>query len=178
WNSKYEMFASYFHYCRLLRFEDKPDYAYLKRLFRGAEVRANGRLVMDSSNRAQVPPPAENVGSLLKQKAPIGNDLPASGDAMFSSSTFLGRSSGSSRRVAVSGSRDLFGTEADQSRSRTAEASPGTFRKVSNAQRSPISSADHRHTSSRRNISTIKNYESALKGMEALNFDSNERNQL
>ncbi|XP_051116120.1 uncharacterized protein LOC127241229 [Andrographis paniculata] len=27
-------FASYFHYCRSLRFEDKPDYAYLKRLFR------------------------------------------------------------------------------------------------------------------------------------------------
>ncbi|GMY34627.1 casein kinase 1-like protein 2 [Fagus crenata] len=27
-------FASYFHYCRSLRFDDKPDYAYLKRLFR------------------------------------------------------------------------------------------------------------------------------------------------
>ncbi|KAL3532641.1 hypothetical protein ACH5RR_006162 [Cinchona calisaya] len=27
-------FASYFHYCRSLRFEDKPDYAYLKRIFR------------------------------------------------------------------------------------------------------------------------------------------------
>ncbi|XP_064997025.1 casein kinase 1-like protein 12 isoform X2 [Musa acuminata AAA Group] len=26
-------FASYFHYCRSLRFEDEPDYAYLKRLF-------------------------------------------------------------------------------------------------------------------------------------------------
>lgn len=27
-------FVSYFHYCRSLRFEDKPDYSYLKRLFR------------------------------------------------------------------------------------------------------------------------------------------------
>ncbi|XWS64761.1 hypothetical protein CRYUN_Cryun05aG0031200 [Craigia yunnanensis] len=27
-------FISYFHYCRSLRFEDKPDYSYLKRLFR------------------------------------------------------------------------------------------------------------------------------------------------
>ncbi|KAI0494127.1 hypothetical protein KFK09_024258 [Dendrobium nobile] len=27
-------FASYFHYCRSLRFEDKPDYSYLKRIFR------------------------------------------------------------------------------------------------------------------------------------------------
>ncbi|CAI0464771.1 unnamed protein product [Linum tenue] len=32
-------FTSYFHYCRSLRFEDKPDYAYLKRLFRDLFVR-------------------------------------------------------------------------------------------------------------------------------------------
>lgn len=27
-------FASYLNYCRSLRFEDKPDYAYLRKLFR------------------------------------------------------------------------------------------------------------------------------------------------
>ncbi|KAL5651748.1 hypothetical protein ACJX0J_037206 [Zea mays] len=27
-------FITYFHYCRTIRFEDKPDYSYLKRLFR------------------------------------------------------------------------------------------------------------------------------------------------
>jgi len=27
-------FATYLNYCRSLRFEDKPDYAYLRRLFR------------------------------------------------------------------------------------------------------------------------------------------------
>nr|GMD32286.1 casein kinase 1-like protein 2 [Ipomoea batatas] len=32
-------FASYFHYCRSLRFVDKPDYAYLKRLFRDLFIR-------------------------------------------------------------------------------------------------------------------------------------------
>ncbi|XP_052178750.1 uncharacterized protein LOC127792317 isoform X3 [Diospyros lotus] len=32
-------FVSYLHYCRSLRFEDKPDYAYLKRLFRDLFVR-------------------------------------------------------------------------------------------------------------------------------------------
>ncbi|XP_064959393.1 casein kinase 1-like protein 2 isoform X4 [Musa acuminata AAA Group] len=32
-------FASYFHYCRSLRFEDKPDYGYLKRLFRDLFIR-------------------------------------------------------------------------------------------------------------------------------------------
>ncbi|XP_021888517.1 casein kinase 1-like protein 7 [Carica papaya] len=32
-------FMSYFHYCRSLRFEDKPDYSYLKRLFRDLFIR-------------------------------------------------------------------------------------------------------------------------------------------
>ncbi|OAY44309.1 casein kinase 1-like protein 10 isoform X3 [Manihot esculenta] len=32
-------FISYFHYCRAMRFEDKPDYSYLKRLFRDLFVR-------------------------------------------------------------------------------------------------------------------------------------------
>ncbi|BFI41791.1 protein MpPAPK1.3 [Marchantia polymorpha subsp. ruderalis] len=32
-------FASYFHYCRSLRLDDKPDYAYLKRIFRDLFIR-------------------------------------------------------------------------------------------------------------------------------------------
>ncbi|XP_078432020.1 casein kinase I-like 5 [Wolffia australiana] len=32
-------FASYFHYCRALRFDEKPDYAYLKRIFRELFIR-------------------------------------------------------------------------------------------------------------------------------------------
>ncbi|XP_044487543.1 casein kinase 1-like protein 2 [Mangifera indica] len=32
-------FASYFHYCRSLRFDDKPDYPYLKRIFRDLFIR-------------------------------------------------------------------------------------------------------------------------------------------
>ncbi|KAL3647721.1 Casein kinase 1-like protein 6 [Castilleja foliolosa] len=32
-------FISYFHYCRSLRFDDKPDYSYLKRLFRDLFIR-------------------------------------------------------------------------------------------------------------------------------------------
>ncbi|KAK8701690.1 hypothetical protein V6N13_020070 [Hibiscus sabdariffa] len=36
-------FVSYFHYCRSLRFEDKPDYSYLKRLFRDLFIREGYR---------------------------------------------------------------------------------------------------------------------------------------
>ncbi|XP_038995501.1 casein kinase 1-like protein 6 [Hibiscus syriacus] len=32
-------FVSYFHYCQSLRFEDKPDYSYLKRLFQDLFIR-------------------------------------------------------------------------------------------------------------------------------------------
>ncbi|KAL7177641.1 hypothetical protein ACSBR2_030911 [Camellia fascicularis] len=32
-------FISYFHYCRSLRFDDKPDYSYLKKLFRDLFIR-------------------------------------------------------------------------------------------------------------------------------------------
>ncbi|KAL2463137.1 casein kinase I [Forsythia ovata] len=37
-------FISYFHYCRSLRFEDKPDYLYLKRLFQDLFIREGYQL--------------------------------------------------------------------------------------------------------------------------------------
>ncbi|KAE8722017.1 Casein kinase I isoform delta [Hibiscus syriacus] len=37
-------FASYFHYCRSLRFDVKPDYAYLKRIFRDLFIREGFQL--------------------------------------------------------------------------------------------------------------------------------------
>nr|XP_010909190.1 casein kinase 1-like protein 2 [Elaeis guineensis] len=231
-------FASYFHYCRSLRFDDKPDYPYLKRLFRdlfiregfqfdyvfdwtilkyqqsqiasappralgsgagpssglapavvndrqsaGEEGRTSGWPAMDPSRRrvsapAPAPAPVTSAGSLSKQKSPMGKDPASTKDAMLSSSTFLGRSSGSSRRAAVSSSREAVPSEFDTSRTRTTEASPGTFLKLSGAQRSsPVSSAEHKRTSSGRHPSNIKNYESTLKGMECLNFDGDERVQ-
>ncbi|XP_020251202.1 casein kinase 1-like protein 2 isoform X1 [Asparagus officinalis] len=224
-------FASYFHYCRSLRFDDKPDYAYLKRLFRdlfiregfqfdyvfdwtilkyqqsqiasappralgpgvgpssamtpaianadrqsgGEEGRTSGWSGADPSRR-RVSAPAINAGSLSKQKSPVGNDSSVARDAMLSSSAFLGRSSGSSRRAAVSSSRDAMMSETELSRPRTSEASPGTFHKLSSAQRSSpaVSGEQHRHSSSGRLPST-KNYESTLKGIESLNFDNNEK---
>ncbi|KAK8654722.1 hypothetical protein V6N13_107324 [Hibiscus sabdariffa] len=214
-------FASYFHYCRSLRFDDKPDYAYLKRIFRdlfiregfqfdyvfdwtilkyqqsqlttpptralglgagtsspmppamanadrhtaGEDMRAAGLSSMDSSRR-RTSGPLMNSGNYAKQKSPVAND------------PFVGQSGGSSsRRVAVSSSRDAFaGSEVDPQRPRAAYASPGALQKSSSRQRSPVeSAADPKRTMSARNTAHVKNYEAALKGIEGLQFESDER---
>ncbi|KAJ6794626.1 casein kinase 1-like protein 2 isoform X1 [Iris pallida] len=229
-------FASYFHYCRSLRFDDKPDYAYLKRIFRDLfiregfqfdyvfdwtilkyqqsqiasgpppalgptagpssglppvianadrqsgveEGRTSGWSATDPSRR-RVSAPAINVSSLSKQKNLAGNDSTSNKEAMLSSSTFLGRSGGSSRRAAVSSSRDFTGVvsgevtdPSSQSRGRiTSDASPGVLRKVTSSQRtSPHVSAEQKRISSARHSS---NMESTLKGIEGLNFDKEEK---
>ncbi|KAK9142306.1 hypothetical protein Syun_011706 [Stephania yunnanensis] len=230
-------FASYFHYCRSLRFDDKPDYAYLKRIFRdlfiregfqfdyvfdwtilkyqqsqiatppsrtlvppvgtssgmapavtntdrrtgGEDSKPSGwsNFVLDPTSR-RAPGPTLNAGSISKQKSPVAAESAGAKDAMIQTSTsnFLGRSSGSSRRAAISSSRDaLIGSDSDPSRPRTTEASPGAFRKISSTQRSsPVGSSEPKRTSSGRNISTnMKTFESTLKGIESLSFDNDER---
>ncbi|GAB4853770.1 Casein kinase 1-like protein 2 [Ancistrocladus abbreviatus] len=215
-------FASYFHYCRSLRFDDKPDYAYLKRIFRelfiregfqfdyvfdwtilkyqqsqlaappgrvlgvGAgtsagippiaiagrntgeeEGRAAGLTSMDSSRR-RISGTVLNSSGLLKQKNPLAND------SALSSSNFLGRSSGSLRRGAISSSRDgvVGGNDSDPSWTRTAEVSPGTVQRISSGQRSsPVGYSDPKQVASSARNTNLKNYESTLKGVENLNFD-------
>lgn len=92
----------------------------------------------------------------------------------FSGSTFFGRSSGSLRRGAVSGSRE--GDDSDPARARTPEASPGTLHKISGGKRPLplVGSSDPKHSSGKNNP-TSKNLESTLKGIESLHFDDEER---
>jgi casein kinase 1 len=66
----------------------------------------------------------------------------------------------------------------EPSRTRATDASPGAFRRTSGPQKSsPVNSAEPKHSSSARHSSNVKNYESALKGIEGLNFDGDERVQ-
>ncbi|XP_062202596.1 uncharacterized protein LOC133904949 [Phragmites australis] len=220
-------FISYFHYCRSLRFEDVPDYQYLKRLFRDLFIRegfqfdyvfdwtilkyqqsqmtsappramaaaagqSSGMAPMANNNRLsegrrsgwsddplrrQVPPAGINAGSLSKQKSPVRQELSTSKDAVFSSSTFLGRSSGSLRHPAVSSSRELQTSEAEQSCSRTPDASPGAFQRNAPPRRTSqmLDYSDPRHSPSGKVISNTKNLESTLRGIQGLNFDANDR---
>ncbi|XP_022723278.1 casein kinase 1-like protein 2 isoform X1 [Durio zibethinus] len=226
-------FASYFHYCRSLRFEDKPDYSYLKRLFRdlfiregfqfdyvfdwtilkyqksqianpptralspgagpssgkppagaiadrrsGGEGRPSGWSSTDPSRRRHSGP-IVNSGSLAKQNNPVANDPPFAKEpmVMLSGSNFV-QSSGSSRQAAVSSSRDAAITVSGSERShlRTNDPSAGPPLKISSGQRSsPVLSAENKHSSSGRKTSNIKNLESALRGIESLQFRNDER---
>ncbi|PKA56446.1 Casein kinase I isoform delta-like [Apostasia shenzhenica] len=223
-------FASYFHYCRSLRFDDKPDYAYLKRLFRdlfiregfqfdyvfdwtilkyqqsqtasappralgsgagpsngvtpaitntekqsGEEGRTSGWSATDPSRR-RLSAPAISAGSISKQRNTAGSDFPATKDVL-SSSAFLGRSGGALRRAAVSSNQDVGSNEAQASRTLASEAvghGPSLRVPTSHTFPSPVLSSEmtNKPPLSGRNSSNIKNYESALKGIERLNFDN------
>ncbi|XP_059633138.1 casein kinase 1-like protein 2 isoform X2 [Cornus florida] len=201
-------FASYFHYCRSLRFDDKPDYSYLKKLFRDLFIREGFQFdyvfdwtilkyqqaQMTTPSRALGPgagtssglPPANansnwqpgeeggrpagfssvdssgqriygqatDVGSLAKQKSPVANDSAAIRDSLF-----------------------FMEDEFDPAYTRTIQAGPGTLHKLSSGHNSsPIGgSSNAKCTLSSRNNSTIKNYESTLKGIENLRFDDEGR---
>ncbi|KAL2970877.1 hypothetical protein AAZX31_15G163100 [Glycine max] len=206
-------FASYFHYCRSLRFDDRPDYAYLKRIFCDLFIREGfqfdyvfdwtilkyqqsqlaapparaigpnvgtssamppavtnadrqtgeeeGRppgLVSGDSTRRRMSGPITNSVNISKQKNPVTTDAALNKEAMLSRPNVLGQSSGS-RRAAVSSRRDAFvGSDLDL-RTRSTEANPGTAIK----------------TSSARNASHVKNYETAIKGIEGLQLENDEK---
>ncbi|CAN1131558.1 Casein kinase 1-like protein 11 [Linum perenne] len=152
-------FVSYFHYCRSLRFEDKPDYSYLKRLFRDLFIREGYQFdyVFDwtvlkypqvgSSSRARVsvkPGPALVPGPSAERPPPervsVGKEI----------------------RERFSGAVEAFSTRRitgasplDNSRTRTNETQPeaekvrSTSRHGSSSRRvilsngKPSSSADH-----------------------------------
>jgi casein kinase 1 len=219
-------FASYFHYCRSLRFDDKPDYAYLKRLFRDLFIREGFQFdyVFDwtilkyQQSQISTPPPRHhgpvvgpssalppaitsaerpsggdearpsgwssgiprrnsgqifNSGSLAKQKAPVSSDPAISKDVVLSSSSFL-RATGSSRRAAVSSSREaaVLGTDSEPSNPQIVEAGSGSNSKIPVSRNSPIVSSEINKLSSpsRATTSVMKNYEANLKGIESLHF--------
>ncbi|XP_023641606.1 casein kinase 1-like protein 5 isoform X2 [Capsella rubella] len=133
-------FASYFHYCRSLRFDDKPDYAYLKRLFRNLFIREVFKYQQSQSGNPQARPQDGGVGTssgfnpaignsekrpdvpnqrtnpdfTLKQKDKNVNESAIAKDKLLPGSLNLGQSEGSSsRRVVDSSSREPFSGGSD-----------------------------------------------------------------
>ncbi|EES00938.1 casein kinase I [Sorghum bicolor] len=221
-------FQRYFHHCRALRFDDAPDYQYLKKMFRDLFIREgfqfdyvfdwtilkyqqsqmtippramaaatdqSSRMASMANNnglsateegkrsgwsddplRRQVPPAGINAGSLAKQKSPVRQEVSTSKDAVFASSSILGRSSGSLRRPAVPSSR--VPTSEALLRSRTPDGSPGSFQRNAPTHRT---SQTHEYLDrsgvslSGRLMPNTKHYESTLRSIQGLNVDANDR---
>lgn len=87
-------FASYFHYCRSLRFDDKPDYAYLKRIFRDLFIREGFQFdyvfdwtILKYQQSQIVAPPPRALGTPGTSSAlpHVGNDRQPGGEDMRNS---------------------------------------------------------------------------------------------
>ncbi|KAK4482347.1 hypothetical protein RD792_009500 [Penstemon davidsonii] len=113
-------FTSYFHYCRSLRFEDKPDYSYLKRLFRDLFIREGYQFdyVFDWTILKY-----PQIGSSSRARNATGNAVAGT------SGERPGRTSGQDIRDRFSGAVEAFsrrnasgpGRHAEHSRHRTSE---------------------------------------------------------
>ncbi|KAL1539654.1 Casein kinase 1-like protein 11 [Salvia divinorum] len=145
-------FISYFHYCRSLRFEDKPDYSYLKRLFRDLFIREGYQFdyVFDWT-MLKYP----QIGSSSRTRNLTGNAVTGPSGERPS------RTSGQDLRDKFSGAVEAFsrrkgmsaGRYGEQSRHRTSEDAPSsmnvqpdsekgrTLRNGSSSKRAAISSS-------------------------------------
>ncbi|XP_047327389.1 casein kinase I-like [Impatiens glandulifera] len=221
-------FATYFGYCRSLRFDDPPDYAYMKRIFRdlfiregfqfdyvfdwtilkyqqphlrnlprglepgpssvmqnvvanidsqlggGQDIKVAGRSGVNPSRGKSSGLPLNGGGITKHHKTPV-DDSPTTKDTMLSGSDML-RSRGSSRRPAVSSSRDP-GIEGDTAHFHGRYESTSDLQRISRVttdRSSPVfASTDQRRPPSGRNSSSnIKNFVSTLKGMENLHLNT------
>ncbi|KAJ4911190.1 casein kinase I-like 12 [Raphanus sativus] len=159
--------ASYFHYCRSLRFEDKPDYNYLKRIFRDLFVREGFQLdyVFD--------------WTILKYQKSQLTAAPSRGLATPAAGTSAERvrpTMDSSRRR-TSGALDNSASTRTPMMPRTSlfAQSAGSSRRVTSEELQRCRDGDGIRNSGvvstsegKRSSSTRKQYDSAMKGIETL----------
>ncbi|WZZ73086.1 hypothetical protein YC2023_084456 [Brassica napus] len=153
-------FVSYFHYCRSLRFDDKPDYSYLKRLFRDLFIREGYQFdyvfdwtvlkypqtgsISGSSSRTRnhtTTKPGVNAGpSMDRQDRNAGKET----------NRISGAVEAFSRRHPTNSS-----TPRDHSRSRNSDDGPFTKHLRGDSER-PSSSSRHRTSTSRKAVAATR----------------------
>ncbi|KAJ6351392.1 hypothetical protein OIU78_007331 [Salix suchowensis] len=148
-------FTSYFHYCRSLRFEDKPDYSYLKRLFRDLFIREGYQFdyvfdwtilkypqIGSSSRSRPSSKPAVNPGqSAERMERPSGQEI---------RDRFSGRVEAFARRNSSG-----YALHSDQSRHRSSVDAPSSKDVHPNSER-PRSSSRNGSTSKRAVMSSSR----------------------
>ncbi|CAH8338218.1 unnamed protein product [Eruca vesicaria subsp. sativa] len=161
--------ASYFHYCRSLRFEDKPDYNYLKRIFRDLFVREGFQLdyVFDWTI-------LKYQKSQLKAPPSRGLVTPAAGTSAGEEER-MRPTMDSSRRRPTSGALDNSTRAPMMPRASLFAQSAGSSRRVAEEELQRCRNGDGIRNSAvvstsdgKRSSSTRKQYESAMKGIETL----------
>ncbi|XP_056851417.1 casein kinase 1-like protein 12 isoform X1 [Raphanus sativus] len=178
-------FASYFHYCRSLRFDDKPDYGYLKRIFRDLFIREGFQFdyVFDwtilkyQQSQLTAPPsrglvsPAAGTSAALPPGLTYAGEEDGGRPPMDSSRrrTFdnSGNLSTSIRAAPMMHSSSVFAQSAGSSRRLTSEELQKS-RAGGGLRNTPVVTTPE----GKRSGSTRKHYDSAVKGIENLQFSS------
>ncbi|CDY20695.1 hypothetical protein BRARA_B01242 [Brassica rapa] len=160
--------ASYFHYCRSLRFDDKPDYNYLKRIFRDLFVREGFQLdyvfdwtILKYQKSQLTAPPSRGVltpaaGTSAGEEERV---RPTMDSSRRRASGALDNSAAT--RAPTMPRESLFAQSAGSSRRVTSEELHYAGGGVRN-------SAVVSTTEGKRSSSTRKQYDSAMKGIETL----------
>ncbi|KAF5812135.1 putative protein kinase CK1-CK1 family [Helianthus annuus] len=196
-------FASYFHYCRSLRFEDKPDYAYLKRIFRDLFIREGFQFdyvfdwtILKYQQSQIAAPPTRGLGMGAGPSSGTPPVIP-NGDRQTGEES--GRQTGlssldpsrrrSSPQVTNSGNllhreKSPVANDAAATTSTDAMRASGSMRRSNDVEppsRSRVSETWQRSSPQpgssdprNRNVAATK-YETTLKGMESLNFEDEDR---
>ncbi|KAL8236470.1 hypothetical protein R6Q59_017551 [Mikania micrantha] len=189
-------FASYFHYCRSLRFEDKPDYPYLKRIFRDLFIREGFQFdyVFDWTilkyQQSQIAAPSTRglgmgAGPSCGTPPVLPNGDRQTGEERAGLS-LIDTSRRSYPQVTNSGNllhKEKSPITNDAIISTDAMRASGSMRRSNDVEsinwsRIPETRQTQPGSSEARNktVAATKNkYETTLKGMESLNFDDEER---
>ncbi|CAN8230460.1 unnamed protein product [Cochlearia groenlandica] len=183
-------FASYFHYCRSLRFDDKPDYAYLKRIFRDLFIREGFQFdyvfdwtILKYQQSQLTAPPSRslnpNVGTSAALPPGLSNIDRHNGEE---EGRQVGFSRVESSRRRVSGALENSGNLTNQQTPSIARESmipssslfaqsAGSSRRVtavSSSRDNFPSSGEEVQRGQRSSSSARKHYESAIKGIDSL----------
>ncbi|CAN0878060.1 Casein kinase 1-like protein 2 [Linum grandiflorum] len=181
-------FASYFHYCRSLRFDDKPDYAYLKRLFRDLFIREGFQFdyVFDWTilkyQQSQISnPPTRPIGGAAAGPSAGGAQTGTNPDRqqVGSGEEVRRRTSGpilnsatlsKLKNPVVNEPKDVPLPSSNYVRTST------STRRPAGQESTQAVPSEQRHSSTARNSnSNTNNLESTLRGIESLRFNNDER---
>ncbi|WZZ21426.1 hypothetical protein YC2023_122813 [Brassica napus] len=177
-------FASYFHYCRSLRFDDKPDYGYLKRIFRDLFIREGFQFdyvfdwtILKYQQSQLTAPPTRGLGT------PAAGTSAALPPGLTTMDRYAGEDEGGrppmdSSRRRTSGALDNLRAPMMHSSSVFAQSAGSSRRLTSEELQRSRTGSGLRNTAvvttseGKRSSSTRKHYDSAIKGIETLQVSS------